>query len=122
MTVSSLEEVKMMGFLEAQELNAGAGLERSRAGRLAEAQRSSLGPLKGTRRGPTEDGGEIHPGVVLKQIKAARFKVKHAVKSEPLCLSISLWDSQQMHAQGFPDHMVVDAVGHFFFFLDCCFH
>lgn len=51
MTFSSLEEVKMMGFSEAQELNAGAGLERRQAGRLAEAQRSSLGPLKGTRRG-----------------------------------------------------------------------
>lgn len=50
MTFSSLEEVKMMGFWEAEELNAGAGLEKRQAGRLAEAQRSPLGPLKGTTR------------------------------------------------------------------------
>lgn len=40
-----------MGFREAEELNAGAGLERRQAGRLAEAQRGPLGPLKGTTRG-----------------------------------------------------------------------
>lgn len=51
MAFSSLEEVKMMGFLEAEELNAGAGLERRKAGRLAEAQRSPLRLLKGTERG-----------------------------------------------------------------------
>lgn len=37
-----------MGFSEAEELNARAGLERRQAGRLAEAQRGPLGPLKGT--------------------------------------------------------------------------
>lgn len=31
----------------------------------------------------------MHPGAVLKQIKAAGFKDKRAVKSEPLCLSTS---------------------------------
>lgn len=63
MTFSSLEEVKMMGFPETEELNSGAGLERSlEAGRLAEAQRSSLGPPKGTAGRPAEDGGEMHPG------------------------------------------------------------
>lgn len=31
----------------------------------------------------------MHPGAVLKQIKEAGFKDKRAVKSEPLCLSIS---------------------------------
>lgn len=48
MTFSSLEEVKMIGFSEVEELNSRAGLERRQAGRLAEAQRSPLGPLKGT--------------------------------------------------------------------------
>lgn len=49
MTFPSLEEVKMTGFSEAEEQNAGAGFEREgKAERLAEAQRSPLGLLKGT--------------------------------------------------------------------------
>lgn len=67
----------------------GAGFERRRAETPAEAQRSPLGLLKGTARRPAEDGGGVDPGSVLKQIKAAHFKDKGAVKSEPLHLSIN---------------------------------
>lgn len=69
----------------------GAGFERRRAETLAEAQRSPLGAAEGhgTARRPAEDGGEVDPGSVLNQIKAAHFKDKGAVKSEPLHLSIN---------------------------------
>lgn len=77
----------MTSFSEAEELNAGAGLERRRAGRLAEAQRSPLGRRGARRGGLQRTAARSIQEADLKQIKAACFKC--AVESEPPCLSMS---------------------------------